>query len=282
MKNLKLKNPTSPRHLVRLHAKQKLELVTSDENAPVVTGPFLRTVSSSINDKKEHVFIVEPTESILQYVDLSTHYLGEIIVGTNTIVMVYLEPKTKNNVVSIINPFNDSIRIRPFNIVEFIYASEYQNNIVWSWELKEDIDLVEIEYKTSQFDLPVTETNQHYVAHYRDVFSEKIMVHHFWFKLDRGLLTAMQQKPQKDVYVGRLAIEGANATQDYDDCFVDIYCDLIPKWRTNTVDFMVGKQVFNTAQSGKRRSFIQSMKVDFELLDTKSAFAGCKIMEPQV
>lgn len=269
MKTLKLKDPTSPRHLVRLHVKQKLELVITDINVVVNTTGFLES-KYVVNDKNERVFTIYPFESMLKYAPLSTHYLGEITAG-NTLIMVYLEPSVKSNVITVINPFNDSIRIRPYNLVEFIYSNaNAQKDIHWTWELKQDIDLVEIEYKISEYDKPSI------FPTYRDLYENSIIQHHFLFKLDRGLLTAMQQIPEKDVYIGRLAV----VSDEYDDdSFVDIYCDLLPKWRTKTVDFMIGRQVVDRTHSSTNRCFLKSMKIDFELIDTKSIFAGCNTIE---
>lgn len=292
MKNFKLKNPTSPRHIVRLKPGQKLELSLSDDNTKFnVLGNFLRTTSWSkpcINGEYVRQFIIEPDYNILQYSHLSTHYLGEIVVGTNTVLMVYLESTNDSNVVSVINPFNDSIRIRPYNVIELIYASECQFNITWVWDNKEDVDLVEIDYKTSQFHLPVTKANEHYVAHYRDVFAHKEMIHHFWFRLDRGLLTLMQKNSQKDLYIGRICIEGNNGKADIDDFFVDIYCDILPKWRNKTIDAMAG-QSFKISETNfcdthrvDKHSFRKSSKIDFEFMDVKSIFEGCRIIEVKV
>jgi len=288
MKPFKLKDPTAERHLVRLNPKQQLELVLSDIQPINVSGAFLKIVSTETTDK-ERVFVIEPTKDILEWSHLSTHFLGEVIIGTKTSLVVYLQDSTtvqeRKNVVTVINPFNDSIRIRPFNVVEFIYCSDYDKKLIWTWELKEDIDIEEISYKKSYGGvIPKVVTNDLCYPHPRDIFQVDAAIHHFWFKLGRGLLTAMQEKPQKDLYIGRLAIEGSDKCDDYDDSYVDIYCDLHPKWRMKTIDFMTGNLtpvIVESRHRGERR-LPKTMQVDFELIQTKSMYAGCKTIEVKV
>lgn len=295
MKHFKIKNPNSKRQIVRLAPKQKLQLSLSDPNTKVnVVGSFLKNSGIGVT-KGERQFIIEPTTDILPYSHLSTHFLGEVIVGVDKSLLVYLEDQdsVRRNVISAVNPFNEELRIRPYEIVEFIYCSDYDNDMGWIWETNicpdthTGIDLEEIHYSKSISGQDKEETNDLCYAHSRDIFQNGLVIHHFWFRLGKGLIQALEKTCKKDVFVGKLSVEGFDKKQDSSDsCFMDIYCDLLPKYRRQAVDMLTTPLTQQTVATPpritSRKSWMKQMRVIINRLPTKSMEEGCKIINFKV
>lgn len=322
MKSLRIKDPKTKRYVANLMPKQKLELTISDPSVKVVySGMLLENTSNYNNTNNERVMVMEPAQSILKHSYLSNHYLGEITVGTEYSILVYLQSSLLNKkTISIINPYAETLRIKPYNIIEFIYCSEYDKDISWSWTYPTqgtDIDIIELDYKkTISGSTKPKIYDDFYYAHPREIFDDNSTIHHFFFKLGDGLTKEIHENPAKNVEIGRLAVEGFK-DEKQDECYVDIYCDLLPKWESEKkskskklstsyhtdydsesrryddyneriysynrdVDYTYSDYYYNNKgknyYSNNHRSFPQCAKVNFSIIPVEDIYDGCKII----
>lgn len=313
MKSLKIKDPKTKRYVANLLPKQKLELIITDPNTSVTcSGMLLEKTSVYTNDKNQTVMVIEPVQNILKHSYLSNHYLGEVLIGTEYSLLIYLQSTLLNKkTITIINPFQECLRIKPYNIIEFMYCSEYDKDISWSWTYPSkgvSIDITELCYKKTITGCNSTKKyDDCYYAHPRELFVENSTVHHFWFKLSTGLLTEIQNNPSKNVEIGRLAVEGFNEHKEQDECFVDIYCDLLPKWTSEKkvknkviksyhsdesrydVDDTYNERIYsykydwsgyyNNKNHSNHRSLPQCATVNFSIISSDDIYEGCKTLD---
>jgi len=289
MKDYRINYPKGERQVVRLLPGQKLIITTERKNRVHVTGQFLK-VTHSPDRGGDPVYTIVPTEDIVPFSHLSTHYLGEVLIGIKFSILVYLEgnndrtPELCRKVITLVNPMQDSMRIRPYEIIEFIYCSEYDRDIAWVWDKNKTvlqdsgIELDEIGYgiSYSQYDRALNKSIEFCSPNSRNLFSAGVQIHHFWFRLGAGLLIALSVNPKKDVYLGKLIIQGNSEKGNFDECSVDVYCDLLPKYRLKTLDTsMISRPVASHACSKFPRIF----DIVISKFSTKSMEAGCKIVD---
>lgn len=289
MKNVLIKDPTSHRVLVRLRPKQKLQLVCSDPSVRVnVSGLFLSTKSIGVTKEQFRELIIEPTKDILPSSTVATHYLGEVIIGTQASLLVYMEDSKSNckDVVAVVNPFNDSIRIRPYQIVEYLFCSETDKKITWTWRPQVNIDLAEIYAATSVSGKKTrSRCDALFMPNSRDIFEDGTKVHHFWFYLSSEVLEAVVSNAGKNTYLGRLWVVGQDGSA-VDETFVDLYGDLASKYLHQTREHHSWLNGINFRQDVHRSydhdDLPKLMSVDIKRIKSVPFGIGCKTMELKI
>lgn len=241
MKAYKIPNPNVKRQLVRLTDEQDLRISVPKDVYVNSKCTYLRETSNTIVGSNLNLTLT-PVDGIAKFSNLTTHCLGEIFIGDYASIIVLLQGKkcaNKNNV-TLINPFAESVRVRPYDVIEVMYCSDCDSKLRWFWEPTDvDIDVVEIAYRKSVAGREPLYSNsgESYYPHPRNIFPEGKTIHHYWFRPERGLLSALDQYSDRGVYVGKLSIEGKHPTTgDVEEANVDIYCDLLSKWKTKTLE----------------------------------------------
>jgi len=304
---LRIEDPKEERTVVTLCPGDRLHLVISDQQSKVaVQGSFLSTTCIG-TDGSKRTYVIEPTADIVAFQYLSVHFLGEIVIGTENPICVLVklfDYQTKRpNIITVVNPFNESIRIQPYEMIEFMYCSDHDKDVRWEWSpapnpkfKRSAIELDEVGCGISVSSVTYAEdSTDTFYPHHRGLFTKESRVFHFWFRLGKGIIEALDNFTiGMDDYLGRLFVRSGGGAGHFDEYHLDVYCDYV----TRGEEFDFGKittcrlQTLKTLTIPKmtsfdhgaitKKAFPKKMKVNIKKMNTHSLEKGCNVVACEV
>lgn len=223
-----VKNPKSLQHLVRLHPGQHFMLCLDETygNPDVeVAGDYLK-VESFGNKDGNNLYQISPKENLSDWSAYSACFLGEIWVGwkegvAKLIVNLECSNVEKMEHITIVNPDCFDVRVRPYNVLEFVvYDEDFDWQDEWTWTWKPEIPFLEMErlghdylslypnahlHQYSDNDPP----NGRYARCPRTKPEKFFRQHHFWFRFGRSVLKLLDQNESIE-RAGNLEIIGTS------------------------------------------------------------------------
>jgi len=220
-------DPTSLQHLVRLHPGQHFVLSLDSKIYPKpdveVAGDYLKV--GFFEHKDDRIFYhIFPKEDFSDWSAYSACFLGEVWVGwkenvAKLIVNLECSNAEKMDHVTIINPDCFDVRIRPYNILEFVvYDDKFDWQDEWTWTWKPEVPFLEMNQlghdhlslypnthlqQYSETDSP----NSRYARYPRTEPEKFFRQHHFWFRFGNSVLKLLDQDGSVE-RVGNLELHG--------------------------------------------------------------------------
>ena len=213
MKPIKVKNPTSMQHIVRIKSGQYVQLHLDENifpNHEIRISPsdniFIGEQERSENYSTYLIFL---NDNIKKWADYSSVYLGEIWIdskkeSSRLLILMESSNDLKSNFITTINPDYLDIRINPGDIIEVILFnvnSERSYNWDWSFNPKTECN---VEFLgTSDLDLQICLLNNHLIdcpellyASFPRIDIKKntnLKQKHFWFRFDKKMLLMINE-----------------------------------------------------------------------------------------
>lgn len=219
MKPVKIKNPTSMQHLVRIRQGQSIHLQL-DEN--LFPNHKIRIFSSNNTYLSDNLIILEQEQSfnysnysinlnknIEIWSQYSSVYLGEIWIDSQKeaarlLVVMESSSEFKSNFITTINPDYADIRITPGDIMEVIlFNIDFGDNYIWEWQFNQETDCDVELLGTSDLNLQICQKNKATIdcpelpyARFPRVETIKdptCYQKHFWFRFDKKMLSLVDE-----------------------------------------------------------------------------------------
>lgn len=235
------RNPIANYQVLRVCKNQEIHILLSEEHREKtvkVSGPFL-TLDETIVYNSKGVF-----RTIRQFrcFDLnkgSTCFLGTITVGENVNLLVYLESDNvdKKDFVTLIDPYVDTIRLKPHQVLEVVMT----DNTGWDWAWyprnpTENSSCIALQEIGRRFFSPtMARWNQQLTSDpyftdqkLKNQMPDKVMQTHFWFRFDSSMLGILNEdKLGRGHIAGNLVIY-TRAEEDY--ACIDVLVDVSKKY----------------------------------------------------
>lgn len=239
---LQVKWPNSDFQVLRLHRNQHIELMF-DTDKPVpkiwIFGKHLELDNSCIYQFKKVIKTVI-TRNYFGTNRASTYFLGEIeIEGRKLIVYLESDIASKVDFVTVLNPFAETIRIKPHQILEVVLCVEPSNAWDWAWipdttneKVHKTVSLEEIGYRfvstTNMKWNQMEPSDPYYVFDRRPTNQITYVQQHWWFRFDKSLLGLLEaDSVGRNSKVGYLMFSNKSNEEHY---FIDILADLEKKY----------------------------------------------------
>lgn len=238
MNPIRIKNPDSVCRIVQLQPHQDIELTLTndykDYTTVNVTSHYLR-VARVDEYENRRVFHIKQTKHSQGCNIFSTFYLGEITLGGGSLLayMKAADPE-KTNIVTMVNPGYDAIRLRPYQILEVVcYHPAFADKLdVWYWEWVPNIlelDVEQMAYESSVPFFSMWDMGGPFITCPRTVEENLFTTqHHFWIRFDKTILNLVEgDKIGRAKYAGRLIFQGHphEGSVDFIEGIVDVYLD---------------------------------------------------------
>lgn len=228
---IRIKNPDTPCRVVRLQQGQQIELLFDYEPKLSLYSDYLRIVKTD-NYTDKSIWYIKQTENTQGSNLCSTFYLGEISSSKGSL-LVYLdtEDPSKRDIITIVNPGYDTVRLKPYQVLEVVcYHPDFVNNDdhwVWEWAADSNIRMDQLGYDFAvPFYFDSFTQDSLYSVIPRVIGDFRCVQHHFWFRFDQSILEVLSRDQMgKAKYVGKLAFRGYPSPKD--DCYVESVIDVL-------------------------------------------------------
>lgn len=223
-----IKDPTSPFHLVRLRPYQDLKvcLKSSAGTDVLAMSEYFYQSSDCRNIKgtgsRELVFTQKRDVAIDEWARLTPFYLGEVIVDNgssySSLHVITEDPNThKNDIVAVVNPKGNGLKVEPHQIIEVILyrIRDNYNENEWEYQFEPAKDGIGLNYECIRDDVLYPSVNYNTSAE----LDESVCVvyprapntvhneFHFWFRLDYESLASIKDIAGGTYSVGTLKFQ---------------------------------------------------------------------------
>lgn len=243
---LHIKNPSSLLHVTRVRPGQQIVVSLDKTNMCLdIQTEFLK-LDSVIENEKGKQFTLTPRGDLEKWSQLSTFYLGEVTAGEGNL-LVYLDSmsEVKRDMVTVLNPGFDTVRLKPNQIMEVVlfnpsFSGRY-DRWTWQWYPKQDLQLDEICYKCMIPNYYHTEPDltDYFATVRRSPEGVRCTQHHFWFRFEKNILQMITKEDCKAKFMGRLIFTGSTNWQNpQEECvegILDLYVDIHKKHYLSTI-----------------------------------------------
>lgn len=205
---IRVKNPTSLQHVVRVQPGQsiivRLDLTAYPEPRVTTTSPYLAVLSDAISDGWYQAEIAHP-DWVKSWAHYSGAFLGDVWIESKNIgarLEVMLECCTvgKGRMVTVVNPDCVDVRFRPHNIIEIIcFDQRFGDQDEWEWYFNPlfDVGVEQIGYNRLSlnawrqfYEFEGGDAPEHAYARLPRTESAEnpwCRQHHFWFRFDHKM-----------------------------------------------------------------------------------------------
>jgi hypothetical protein len=219
MKPVKIKNPTSMQHLVRIRQGQSIHLQLDENLFPNHKIRIFSSNNTYLSDnltisEQEQLFncsnySINLNKNIEIWAQYSSVYLGEIWIDSQKeaarlLIVMESSSEFKSNFITTINPDYADIRITPGDIMEVILFNIYfGDNYIWEWQFNQETDCDVELLGTSDLNLQICQKNKATIdcpelpyARFPRVETIKdptCYQKHFWFRFDKKMLSLVDE-----------------------------------------------------------------------------------------
>lgn len=225
---VRIANPSTENHLVPIHPNQDFCIQLSSSYAVVDIDWHSKYFEMSTEERLPNgsrTITFKQTYDLTHWGRVSNLFLGEIIVMGETsvaslCVVLQSSNKIKSNLLTVVNPLGDEVKIEAHQIVEMVIHDPSQDTDQIKCSFlpgKEDLKYEQIGYETieSVSDMingqhPIGNIDDIYCLFPRALHSYACREHHFWFRVDADSVTLLSAMKDGLYSGGRIAVEGQN------------------------------------------------------------------------
>lgn len=223
---VKVRNPVSDRHLVKLYPTQSLEVLLAPwyDIADFNVNSSYVDVEDQVDLPTGHKLIrFSQKFDLSDWSDVSNFFLGQIdLVGTNQSSLCALLASTnptKQNVVTICNPKSIDLKFEPNQIIEVVvFDTNLGVDARWDCQIKpstEGLQLELIGHDTFRPYMPIVTTSpdEIYCSCSRVLDNYFCIQHHFWFRCDSTSIEMLSRHKEGLYLAGKIIFNGHSYTK---------------------------------------------------------------------
>lgn len=285
-----LHDPESLCHVVRLHPGQDLILQVPSGKDITVNGELLLSSVETNNRIKKYRIIQR--SNIFHWALYSTSFLGEVEMyeedklTAKVIVMMECSTPSKKNIISVFNPDDCKLKVKPFNVLEVIVHS-LKRDTEWllDWVPSQSFEGSYIEVIGYDEMIEGVSDDSDVVDYLYsrcpklNLESGRKKQSHYWVRFDCTVL-ALLERQNGTIYAGKILVYDRSKEAD---CFsLSLVVDCKPKYKNLTrkaLELKKKNEMFSPCQSplffNETKPQLSILDVELSLIQSNDLFSDC-------